>query len=180
MKVIQCRSKVHCVTNDGCKSNGCNTSRMRRQALRVINGLMSIPRMSRSWNRKLTKNTRAGRSLENLYGLLWQVTIGKRMIEVSWKHKWFKDFMVISIWVTPRRRTILICVCGRHKTGWEETKHWPNVESTYERLCRFGRTNILPWTTSIWVALSTRMQRYCGQLQKCLNPGSLQEQKKSY
>ena len=23
----------------------------------------------------------------------------------------------------PRKRRILVCVCGRHKNGWEETKH---------------------------------------------------------
>ena len=23
----------------------------------------------------------------------------------------------------PRKRAILVCVCGRYKTGWEDTKH---------------------------------------------------------
>ena len=23
----------------------------------------------------------------------------------------------------PRKRTILVCVCGRHVIGWEETEH---------------------------------------------------------
>ena len=41
-------------------------------------------------------------------------------------------------------KRILVCECGRHKTGWEETKHWPNVESTSER-SPFGRTNIILW-----------------------------------
>ena len=67
----------------------------------------------------------------------------------------------------PRRRTILVCVCGWHKTGWEETKHWSDVESTCER-SRFGWTNVLPWPRLFWLR-STRMrneQRHCGQLQK--------------
>ena len=42
----------------------------------------------------------------------------------------------------PWRRTILVCVCGRLRTGWEETNHWPNVESTCERRW-FGRTDIV-------------------------------------
>ena len=31
---------------------------------------------------------------------------------------------------TPWKRVNLICVCGWHKTGWKETKHWSDVEST--------------------------------------------------
>ena len=65
------------------------------------------------------------------------------------------------------KRTILVCVC-------------PNVGSTCER-SQFGRTNILRWPR-LFGLHSTRMrneQRYCGQLQKCLNPVSLEELKKS-
>ena len=45
---------------------------------------------------------------------------------------------------TPWKRIILICVRGRYKIGWEETKHWPNVENTHERRWS-GRTDIIPW-----------------------------------
>ena len=68
------------------------------------------------------------------------------------------------------------------KIGWEEAKHWPNAEKTYERSW-FGRTDIIPWPCFFrWY--STRMsnkQRFCGQLKKyVLNPESLQELKRSY
>ena len=46
---------------------------------------------------------------------------------------------------TPWKRVVLICVCGWHKIGWKETKHWSNVEST-QQISRFGRTNIFPWS----------------------------------
>ena len=31
---------------------------------------------------------------------------------------------------TPSKKVILICVCGWHKIGWKETKHWSDVEGT--------------------------------------------------
>ena len=34
----------------------------------------------------------------------------------------------------PRKRTILISVCGRFKTGWKGAEHWSNMENTNERL----------------------------------------------
>ena len=66
----------------------------------------------------------------------------------------------------PRKRTILVCVCWRYKTGREETKHLPNVDSTSER-SRFGRTNIFPWSCVLGLHSKTmpNKQRYCGQLQ---------------
>ena len=58
------------------------------------------------------------------------------------------------------------CVCGRHKTGWKETKHWTNLDSTHERRW-FGRTDIIPWSCVQWMYSKTmwNKQRYCGQLQ---------------
>ena len=44
----------------------------------------------------------------------------------------------------PRKGILLVCVGGRHETDWEETKHWPSVESTCERRW-FGRSDIIPW-----------------------------------
>ena len=80
-----------------------------------------------------------------------------------------------------RTRTTLVCVCGRYKTGWKETKHWPNVESTCER-SRFWRTNILPWPR-LFHLYSTRMsnkQKKWTITEVCLNPKSLLELQKSY
>ena len=44
----------------------------------------------------------------------------------------------------PGKRTILICVCGRYKTGWKETEHWSDLENSHARRW-FGRTNIISW-----------------------------------
>ena len=63
-------------------------------------------------------------------------------------------------------KRIVVSVCGWHKIGWKETKHWSDVESTQQR-SRLGRINIFPWScilglqsTSMW-----NKQKYCGQLQ---------------
>ena len=44
---------------------------------------------------------------------------------------------------TPRKRSILNNVCGRHQIGWKEAKHCSDVESTQQR-SRFVRTNVFP------------------------------------
>ena len=64
------------------------------------------------------------------------------------------------------KRIILICVCGRHKIGWKETKSWSDVESTTQR-SRFGRTNIFLGSCILGMYSKTvwNKQRYCGQLQ---------------
>ena len=64
------------------------------------------------------------------------------------------------------KRIILICVCGWHKTGWKETKHWSDVETTQQR-SRFGRTNIFLGSCTLGMHSTTmwNKQRYCGQLQ---------------
>ena len=67
----------------------------------------------------------------------------------------------------PRKRTILVCVCGRYKTVWKETEHRPNVKNTYE-IRWFGRTDIIPWPRLLGLH-SKRIsdkQRYCRQLQE--------------
>ena len=48
----------------------------------------------------------------------------------------------------PWKRIVLICVCGWHKIGWQETKSWSDVETTQQR-SRFGRTNIFPGSRSL-------------------------------
>ena len=57
----------------------------------------------------------------------------------------------------PSTRAILVCVCGRYKTGWEETKHWPNVEQCFwKKLIWEIRHRSL--TMFIWVALNEKCQ----------------------
>ena len=96
-----------------------------------------------------------------LAGPLWDKTIEKHSIRTRLGTS-SKFGMFIR---SPSKRAILVCVCGWNKTGWKETKHWPNVESTFER-SRFGRTAIIPWPC-LFGLHSTRMstkQGYCGQL----------------
>ena len=59
--------------------------------------------------------------------------MGKAIRESSietWLGEGFQLGMPIR---TPSKRVILVFVCGRYKTGWEETEHRPNVENTHER-----------------------------------------------
>ena len=103
----------------------------------------------------------------NLYGhpsagLLWEGQFEKVLLE----HGWGKVPTWECLFVTGKR-TILVCVCGRHETGWEETKHWPKVECTHET-SRFGRTNII-LSPRLFGLHSTRVrneQRCCRQLQR--------------
>ena len=67
---------------------------------------------------------------------------------------------------TPWKRVVLVCVCGWHKIGWKETKHFSYVESTQQRSW-FGRTNIFPWSCISGMSSKTmwNKQGYCWQLQ---------------
>ena len=67
---------------------------------------------------------------------------------------------------TPRKRVILICVCGRHKIGWKETKYQSDVETTQQRSWS-GRTNIFlrSCTPGMHSKTMWNKQRYCWQLQ---------------
>ena len=98
-----------------------------------------------------------------LAGVLWKRQFEKVLLE----HGWEKSSKLGMLVCETRKMTTLICVCGRFKPGWEETKHWPNVESTFER-SRFGRANIIPWPRLFglhWTRMRNK-QRYCGKLQK--------------
>ena len=94
--------------------------------------------------------------------------MGKEKFEnVLSAHSWEQVPNWECSFVLREKKSILVCVCGRNKTGWKETKHWPNVESTMKS-SRFGRTDIIPWPCLCWLH-STRMsntQRYCGQLER--------------
>ena len=98
--------------------------------------------------------------------ILLQDCCGKGNLRKSYCSTVGKRFPIGMLIRTPLKRVILICVCGRHKTGWEETKHWPNVEST-DDTSWFGWTNIISWprlfglhATSVW-----NKRRHCRQSQ---------------
>ena len=73
-----------------------------------------------------------------LAGLLWERQFKQVLLEHGWEKVPSWECFFVN-----REKTILVCVCVRCKTGWDETKHLPNAESTHERR-RFGRTNIIP------------------------------------
>ena len=71
----------------------------------------------------------------NLYGhpragLLWE----KHFEIVLLEHGWEKVSNWECCFVKHRKKTILVCICGRHQTGWKETKHQSDLESTNESL----------------------------------------------
>ena len=51
-----------------------------------------------------------------LAGLLWERQFEKVLLKYGWRK-------VPNFLRQVRKRTILISVCGRHKTGWKETEH---------------------------------------------------------
>ena len=67
---------------------------------------------------------------------------------------------------TPKKKIILIFVCGWNKIGWKETKYSSDVENTQQRSW-FGRTNIFLWSCFLGLHSKTmwNKQRYCWQLQ---------------
>ena len=85
--------------------------------------------------------------------------------KVLLEHGWEQVPNWECFFVHREKCTILVCVWS--KTGWKDTKHWPNVESTCER-SRFGRTDIILWPClfGLHSARMSNEQRYCGQLQK--------------
>ena len=74
--------------------------------------------------------------------------------------------------------TIPIRACGRSKIDWEETKHWPNVESTFERSW-FGRANICVYLGCTQRECQTSKD-FVDNYRNMLNPQSLQEIKRCY
>ena len=86
----------------------------------------------------------------NLYGhpfagLLWE----RQFEEVFFRTRLWKKFQIGNTYVSCR-------VCGQQKTDSEESKHWPNMESTWER-SRFGRANII-FRSLLITLYSTRMR----------------------
>ena len=84
----------------------------------------------------------------------------------------------MHMYKTEKRTIIFLCVVDI-KTGWEETKHWPNVESTDET-DQLGRTNIIPWSR-LFGLHSTGVrneQRYCRKLQKDVRIHDLRRSKR--
>ena len=97
----------------------------------------------KSWSSMEDPVVPLGRNLfgHPLAGLLWERQLEKGTSIVTRLGKSSKLRMLVC---KSRKRTILVCVCGRHKTGWKETEHRSNVESTDET-SRCGRRNIIPY-----------------------------------
>ena len=52
-------------------------------------------------------------------------------------------FQIENATLYTEKRTILVRVCGGYKTGGEETKYWPNVESTLKEVDLGEQTSFL-------------------------------------
>ena len=61
--------------------------------------------------------------------ILWQDYCGKVIWENPIAARLERGFQLGMLIRTPWKRVNLICVCGWHKIGWKETKHWSYVES---------------------------------------------------
>ena len=60
--------------------------------------------------------------------ILWQDNYGKGNLRRSYWSMAGRKFQIGNVSLYIVKRIILVCVCGRHKAGWKETKSWPNVE----------------------------------------------------
>ena len=49
------------------------------------------------------------------------------------EHGWGKTSKLGMLIRDPRKRTILICVCGRYQTGWKEAEYGSHVEDIDEK-----------------------------------------------
>ena len=89
----------------------------------------------------------------NLYGnplarLLWE----KQFEKILLHHGWEKVSNWECLFVHREKGLILICASGWHQIGWEETKHWSDVESTQQR-SRFWEKQHLSLIMKTWDVL---------------------------
>ena len=106
-----------------------------------------------------------------------RTVMGKAIWENPIEIRLGEGFQLGMLIRTQRKRIILICVCGWHQIGWEETKHWSDVVNTKQR-SRVGRSNIFPWSCLPGMHSKTmwNKQRYSRQLQ---NHGWIQNFRRS-
>ena len=78
-----------------------------------------------------------------------RIVVGKDIWENPFEVRLGEGFQLGMSLCTLWKRIILICVCGWHKIGWKETKHWSDVESTQKK-SRLGRTNIFLDHVYLW------------------------------
>ena len=135
--------------SSACKSNGCHikTNRMRRTSSRRNIGLhpgkhgrcTTIVAKFQSQNVQILgyvyQNTNGPNHgpawkiqsffLSEIWTvILWQDHYGKGKFEkVLSAHSWEQVPNWECSFVLREKKSILVCVCGRNKTGWKETKH---------------------------------------------------------
>ena len=102
-----------------------------------------------------------------LAGLLLESQFEKILLKYGWEKVSNCECLIRTLW----KRVIQICVCGWHKIGWKETKHWSDVESTQQRRW-FGRANIFPrscfrgmYSTTMW----NKQRIFLTSTEPCLN-----------
>ena len=118
------------------------------------------------------------KSVRSSFGrtIMWMAIQEKFYWNTAWKKVPNWDCLLVN----PEKGLFFSVYVDDIKLAGE--KHCPNVECTYER-SRFGRTNIVPWSLLFGVALNETAKRakiLWTITETCLNPGSLQEPKKSF
>ena len=66
---------------------------------------------------------------ESLRSSFGRTVTGKAIWENPIEVRLGEGFQLGMLIRTPWKRILLICVCGWHKIGWKETKHWSDVGS---------------------------------------------------
>ena len=111
------------------------------------------------WQKIMVQYGRSGCSFRarSAWSSFGRTIMGKAIWENPFKVRLGEGFKLGMLFWKPRRRTILVCECGRLKKGWEETEHRPIVESAHEKMLIWeNRHHSL--TVSIWVALKENVR----------------------
>ena len=117
------RARIISITNDSSKSNGCHSkaTRVRRTSSWCSICLYTMVQCGRPSRSSWTKSERSSFGRTIMVKAIRESSIGKYGWESSKLRMLFR---------TPRKRAILVCVCGWHKIGRKETKPWSDVEGT--------------------------------------------------
>ena len=91
-----------------------------------------------------------------------KIIIGKTIWESSFQDTVGKSSKLTLTFGESRKRTVLVCACGRHKADWKDTKYCSNLKNVSER-SRLSRIKNI-FSSCLFGLHSTRMrseQRYC-------------------
>ena len=83
------------------------------------------------WHKIMVQYGRSSRSswTESPWASFGRTVMGKAIWESPLELRFGRRFPIGNACSSQWKSVILICVCGWHKIGWKETKHWSDVES---------------------------------------------------